>query len=259
MKRYWRVWLLLTTNSFQTMLASRFGMIVFVLGKLARFGLYLAFIYFLFSGVSRILVYDRYQTLFFLLTFTLMGSIGQMVYREVYRFHEKIISGEFDFDLLRPISPLLRNIAGGFDLMDLLTMPVLVYALVAVMRQLPFDGQRLLLYLLLMSNGLLMMTAIHIGLAGLGIITSEIDHLMMVYRDIETMGRFPVDIYAEPIKTTLLFIIPIGLMFTIPAKAYLGILSWPFILVALVAGVVSMLLSGWFWNFAVRRYSSASS
>lgn len=259
MKRYLKVWLILTGDSFQTIIASRFGMLVFLIGKLSRFGLYLAFVYFLFSGVKSILVYDRYQTLFFLMTFTLMGSIGQMLYREVYRFHAKIISGEFDFDLVRPISPLLRNVGGGFDLMDLLTMPVLIYALVFAMVHLPFDGQRLLLYLFLMINGLLIMTAIHIGLAGLGIITSEIDHLMMVYRDIETMGRFPVDIYSEPIKTTLLFIIPIGLMFTIPAKAYLGILSWPFLVTAFVAGVGSIFLAGWFWQFAVRKYSSASS
>ncbi len=249
----------MTAGSFQTVMASRFAAMVFIFGKLLRFGLYLAFMVFLFSGVKTVLIFDQYQTLLFLLTFTVLGSVGQMLFRETYRFRGKLTSGEFDFDLVKPVHPLLKNLAGGFDLMDLLTMPVLFYALYYVISHLQFAPSFLILYVLLCLNGLLIMAAIHIIVAGLGIITLEVDHMMMVYRDIETMGRFPVDIYKEPLRQILTFVIPIGIMFTIPAKALLGLLSWPAIFGSFLVGFVSIVLALKFWDFAVKQYSSASS
>lgn len=259
MWRYLKVWSRLTINSFQTIIASRFGMLIFIFGKLFRFALALGFIYFLFSGTKDILGYGRYQTLLFVMTFYLLGSIGQMLFREVYRFRSKLISGEFDFDLIRPIHPLLRNLAGGFDLLDLLTMPVFIYTLAMIILNLRFSSQQLALYLALFANGLLIMAAIHIVAAGFGVLTTEVDHLVMVYRDIETMGRFPVDIYREPLRQILTFVVPVGLMFTIPAKALLGLLSWQVTVAAFALGVISFWLSLRFWSYAVRKYASASS
>ena len=249
----------MTTNSFETIIASRFGMVIFIFGKLFKLVLFLGFIYFLFEGTKSILGYGKYQTLLFLMTFTFLGQVGQMLFREVYRFRSKLLSGEFDFDLLRPIHPLLRNMAGGFDLMDLITMPVIVYVLLIVLSNLQFSPAQLALYILLLANGFLVMMAVHVLVVALGIVTTEVDHIVMAYRDIETMGRFPVDIYREPLRQVLTFAIPVGLMFTIPAKALLGLLSWPVIVMAFALGLASIYLSLRFWNYAVRKYSSASS
>lgn len=259
MKKYFKIWLRMTSNSFQTIIASRFGMIIFLFGKLFRFGIYLAFIYFLFSGTNGIVGYNRDQTLLFLLTFSLLGGIGQMFFREVYRFRGKVVSGEFDFDLVKPVHPLLHNLAGGFDFLDLLTMPIYFYVLIKVISFLHFGAGQLLLYILLSLNGLFIMGAIHVVVAAFGIITSEVDHMLMVYRDLETMGRFPVDIYKEPLRQILTFALPIGIMFTFPAKALLGLLSWQMVIISLGLGLAIVYLSFRFWNFAVKKYSSASS
>lgn len=257
--RYFHIWLAMTRNSFQTILATRLGILVFMFGKLARFFLLLAFVYFLFGGTQNLLGYGRYQTLLFVLTFFFLGSAGQMLFREVYRFRGRIVSGDFDFDLVKPIHPLLRNIFGGFDLMDLLTMPIFVLALTGVITRLHFDFPQLLLYSLLSINGLIVMFAVHVFVAGFGVITTEVDHAMMVYRDLETMGRFPVDIYKEPLRQILTFVVPIGLMFTVPARALLGLLSWQTVVISFGVGILSLYLSLKFWNFAIKYYSSASS
>ena len=34
----------------------------------------------------------------------------------------------------------------------------------------------------------------------LGIVTTEVDHTIMIYRDITAMGRFPMEMYKEPIR-----------------------------------------------------------
>ncbi len=249
----------MTMNSFQTIIASRFGVVIFVFGKIFKLVVFLGFIYFLFSGTNSILGYGKYQTLLFLVTFTFLGQAGQMFLREAYRFRGKLISGEFDFDLVKPVHPLLRNLAGGFDLMDLITMPLIIYALVLVISNLHYTVGQLALYILMLLNGFLILVAIHIGVVALGVITTEVDNLVMTYRDIETMGRFPVDIYKEPLRQILTFAIPVGLMFTVPAKALLGLLSWQSIILTLFFGVLSMFLAFKFWDFSVKKYSSASS
>lgn len=259
MLRYFYIWLAMTKNSFQAILATRLGVLVFMFGKLARFFLLLTFVYFLFGGTQDLLGYGRYETLLFILTFFFLGSAGQMLFREVYRFRGRIVSGDFDFDLVKPIHPLLRNIFGGFDLMDLLTMPIFIFALGGVIAKLNFDLSQLLLYGLLSINGLIIMFAVHVFVAGFGVITTEVDHAAMVYRDLETMGRFPVDIYKEPLRQILTFVVPVGLMFTFPAKALLGLLSWQAVVGAFGVGMLSLYLSLKFWDFAVKRYSSASS
>ncbi len=259
LKKYLKIWLLMTSNSFQTMLASRLGIIIFLFGKLLRFSLSLAFIYFLFTGTKGVLEFNREQTLLFLLTFIFLGGVGQMLFREAYRFRGRLVSGDFDFDLLKPVHPLLRNLAGGFDFLDLLTMPVYLYVLFKIISSLHFSPLEMLLYVLLLFNGLVIIMAIHILVVAFGIITTEIDSLIMVYRDIETMGRFPVDIYKEPLRQLLTFVVPIGIMFTFPAKALLGLLSWQGIVLAVIFGAVSLKIGLAFWNYSVRRYSSASS
>ncbi len=259
MKKYFRVYQRMTANSFQTILSSRVGVSVFLFGKFFRFGLYLAFIYFLFSQAPNVAGFNRNQILLFLLSFTFLGALGQMFFREAYRFRGKLISGEFDFDLVKPIHPLFKNLAGGFDLLDLLTMPVLVFALVKVITINAFTPFGLLLYSLLLLNGFLIMLSIHVLVIAFGIVTTEVDHAMMVYRDLETMGRFPVDIYKEPLRQILTFVVPIGIMFTVPVRALLGLLSWPEVLLAFVVGLVFFFVSLRLWGISLRLYTSASS
>ena len=119
--------------------------------------------------------------------------------------------------------------------------------------------QQVTFYLLLILNGLLIATAFHIAVLSLGIITFEIDHMIMIYRDIVNMGRFPIDIYKEPIRSVITYLIPVGIMITLPAKALLGLVSPIGILESFGLGVVMIFLAIRFWNFAIKKYSSASS
>jgi len=259
MKKYLVLWLKMTSNSFQTIMSSRVGFLIFTFGKLLRFILYLGFIYFLFSGVKQIGQYSKNEILLFLLTFVFLGSIGQMFFREVYRFRSRIVSGDFDFDLLKPVNPIFRNLFGGFDLLDLLTMPLIIIALVKTLEGLHFEIWQLVLYLLLSVNCLLIIGSIHVLVLSFGVLKTEVDNAIMFYRDIETMGRFPVDIYKQPLREILTFVIPVGVMFTVPAKVLLNLVSWPVIIISIVVGLLTFFFTQRFWVYALKRYTSASS
>lgn len=249
----------MTANSIEVVIATRWAMLIFIFGKLLRLSLFIAFVYFLFSGNRTLLGYGQDQALLFVSTFYLLSGIGQMFFRETYRFRPRVVSGELDYDLIRPIHPLLKNVFGGFDLQDLITLPIITGVVIVVISHLDFNAGNILAYVLLSLNALLIMFALHVAILGVIIFTPDVDHGLMMYRDIETMGRFPVDIYKEPLRQILTFVVPVGLMFTIPAKAFLGLLSWQTVVISFLVGIASVYVALRFWNFAVKKYSSASS
>jgi ABC-2 type transport system permease protein len=108
----------------------------------------------------------------------------------------------------------------------------------------------------LIINAFIIATAFHILVLAFGIVSTEVDHTILIYRDISKMGAFPVDIYKEPLRSVLTFIIPIGIMITFPAKALFGLLSIPMILLCFGISFTMLFISLWSWNKALQRYQS---
>jgi ABC-2 type transport system permease protein len=114
-------------------------------------------------------------------------------------------------------------------------------------------------YILLLINAFLIATAFHIAVLALGILTTEIDNTIMLYRDITRMGTVPIDIYKEPLRGFLTFIIPVGVMMTFPAKALMGLLSAQMVIFSFLISGIFLWGSLRFWKYALKHYSSASS
>lgn len=259
MRKYLRIFYLLTSYSIESLVATRWAMGIFIVGKLLRLGLFLLFMNWLLSGTGGVLGYTRFEALLFVAVFFLVSGVAQMFFRETYRFRGRVVSGDFDYDLIRPVHPLVKNVFGGFDLQDFLTLPIMFGVVALVIANLNFSLVNLLALSVLALNSFIVILAVHVVIAGAIIIQPEVDHALMIYRDLEATGRFPVDIYKEPIRQFLTFVVPIGLIFTVPAKAFLGLLSWPAMGAAVAGGVISLYLAVRFWDFAVKRYTSASS
>ena len=170
-----------------------------------------------------------------------------------------MVSGNLDLVLIKPINALFRSLMGGADIIDLIMIPPLLFAIVYVGKTLNPSMLQTAFYILLVLNGLVISTAFHIAVLAMAVITLEIDHSIMIYRDIVNLGRFPVDIYREPLRGILTFLIPVGIMITLPAKALMGLVSPVGVLGSLILGSVLIYLSINFWNYALKKYTSASS
>ena len=259
LRRYFKVWWMMSKNSFIQVLINKFGATVFLTGKILRFGFFIAFIIFLLKGTQNLAGYNLTQTIFFFLTFNLVDVLSQFLFREVYRFRPLVISGGFDLVLTKPISPLFRSLMGGADVLDFFTIPPLIFAVVVIGRTLDPTLAASSYYILLVVNGLLLATAFHIVVISLGIITLEIDHTIMIYRDLTNLGRFPIDIYQEPLRGILTYLIPVGIMVTLPAKALMGFVSPQGVIISFAIGLAALYLATKIWSFALKKYTSASS
>ncbi len=255
-----KIWLRYTSNSFQQTLSNRTLVAIFITGKTLRIALFLLFLIFLFQGTRGIGGYNRNQIIFFYLSFNFIDTLAQLVFREVYRFRPLVITGELDFVLLKPLNPLIRVLLGGSDVLDLIMLVLIAAATFWFgITHLNTNFPGWILYFLLIANGLMLATAFHIFVLGVGVMTTTVDNLVMIYRDMTSMLRVPVDLYTEPIRAILTFIIPLGIMITFPAKALMGLLSWQMITISVGLAAVLMFLSLKFWSYALKQYSSASS
>ena len=256
---YGKIWIIMSKNSFLVMLSQRKLIFLFLLGKLLRFFFFASFLYFLLKSVNTLAGYSLNQTIFFFLTFNIIDIIAQFIFREVYRFRPLVVSGDLDLILAKPISALFRVLMGGSDLIDLLTIPPIIFAAWYVGKLLDPSPIQLLFYILLVINGLLIAAAFHIAVLAFGIITLEVDHTIMIYRDITNLGRFPIDIYKEPLKGILTYLIPVGIMITLPVKAFIGLVTIKGVLLSFLLGFLVLTISLKFWNYALKSYTSASS
>lgn len=259
-KKYLKFWWLSVNSTTQTALSSRFSAILFLFGKALRFLMFLGFILIIMSQTKTVASFTFWQMIFFYATFNLIDTLAQFLLREVYRFRTYVVSGDFDYLLTKPISPLFRSLFGGSDILD---VPLLIVSTALIMFVIPKLGainpESIILYAVLIISAMILAISFHIFVICLGILTTEVDNTIMLYRDLTQMGRVPVDVYREPISWLITFVIPVGVMMTFPAKSVMGLLSAKMVFISIFISVISLLISIKFWHFSLRNYTSASS
>lgn len=259
-KKYIRLWWFFTLVTTKVAFQSRFGAIVFLLGKMLRISFFLLFLVVLVSKNERLAGYSLWQVIFFFATFNLIDTLPQFLWREVYRFRSYVVRGFFDYIITKPVSPLFRSLFGGSDILDLFILIISIGFVVysaGKLDALTVGG--VISFIILAVNAFIIALSFHIFVLAIGILTSKVDNAILLYRDLTQMGRLPVDIYREPLRGFITFVIPIGIMMTFPAKAMMGLLSVNMLVIAFITGIVLFILSLFFWRHALRQYASVSS
>jgi ABC-2 type transport system permease protein len=258
---YSQVWWLTAANALQVAFVNRWSNVLFLFGKTLRVSMSLLFFYLLKNQGVTVAGYTTDQVIVFFLTYQLIDIIAQMLFRGVYTFGQLIRTGEFDFLMAKPMSPLFRALTGRPDVDDaIFLIPTLAVSWwVLAQLNVTITVTSAVWYVLLLMNSLLIVAGLHIIVLALGVLTMEVDNLIWTYRDLSRLGQFPVTMYLEPMRTALFFILPIGFMVTIPAQILMGLPPTYSVLITTIMGVTFFWGSLWFWNWALRKYSSASS
>ena len=260
LRKYVRIWLRTASMAMQAQLTYRLGSFGFLLGKMIRLFFFFAFMAAVFSHVDTVAGYSLVETALFFMTFNLVDMTAQILFRGVYGARRTVSEGDFDFYLVQPCSPLFRMTCSTVDFLDLLTIvPVIVMTSLVFSRLSPMPWQRHAAYVLLLVNGVALIYAIHVLVAALTVRTQELENAIWIYRDVMFMGKFPVDVYARPVRWALTFGVPVAVMTTFPAKALLGRLSAAWAVYAVALTATALWLSVLFWNDSVECYTSSSS
>ena len=260
-RRLIKIWFLLAKTAAQSQFTTVWAGTFFIIGKIVRFLLFFIFIFSVLSSAGQIAGFTREQVIFFFLVFNLVDIGTQFLFRGVYLFRPLIVSGDFDLDLLKPYPSFFRPIFGWTDILDFITLiPLTIFIFWYILSQnLTTNAIYLFYFLIFCLNAVVIAFAFHLFVCAVGVITTEVDHLVWIYRDVTNMARFPTDIYGRGIRLILTFTIPVVILFTVPAKALMGLLSWQWVALSFVISGIALWGSLRFWKYALTQYSSASS
>ena len=262
LKIYIKVWLRLTALQFQEQVANaRVAAVFLILGKVFRLATAFVFLFVIVSQAKVLAGYNLNQAIFVLALFNWGSSLTQLFFRGVYQFRDKVEDGTFDFYLLSPVSELFYSLFSYTDPLDAMLM--LPYTIVLgwawVNTGYPVTIPHVLLLLLCLVSMAIFVFAVHVFIIGVGVKYLEVDNTIMLYRDLERMAAYPIDIYGKYVGPFLTYVIPFAILATIPSKIIFGWISPAIVLLFLGLSVLEVYGALWFWRRSLKSYSSASS
>jgi ABC-2 type transport system permease protein len=261
LRRHARVWWRLVQNSFSTQMSTSFGSAGYLLGKFLRIGFFLIYLITIFKSVPSLKGYGVAEVVLFFMTFNIIDVGGQFLFRGLYGVKFLIEEGDFDKIITQPVHALFRISSMNVDLLDLVTLVPIGVIMWFTIGRLPgtVTSSELFRYFLMIANAMVLTYAFHVFIGALSVRTQEFEGAMWVYRDITTLGRFPVSIYSDAIRWAFVTVVPIAVMVSFPAQALLGLLSWKAVAYAIGLSIFFHLLAQWFWRSSLREYTSISS
>ena len=226
-----------------------------------------------FVGISVILfkiIYSHVNTIAgwtFDQSLILIGSVGiirEMAYltfrRGFLELGSHIRTGTFDLFMTRPIAPNLHLAFRHVSLSESFGEAVMGGALVVygLMHLHHWNWISIFLYVVFLLNSLLIYYGFSLLMNSVVFWVIKSQELnTIVYFFMET-SRYPGDIFRGVGKIIFTFIIPIGIIATVPASILTGRIGWGFAVTALIVGSVFLSTGLLVWRKSIEHYSSAS-
>ena len=248
-------------NAFQETFINRGANALFFLGKTIRFTMATVFLLLLRENIAHIGGYSADMMIVFYITYQTIDTLAQVFYRGVYEFGNTIRTGTFDGVLTKPINALFNVMTGSPDINDVVFLVfstgLSIYLLLT--SNLNITSTSVFVYLFLLLNSFVITTAIHFFILCITMLTTDVDNVIFMYRDISKLAQFPVTLYGQPLRLALFFVVPVGLMVTVPAQVLLNVPPTVTVFATTLIGWSFLGLSFYAWNWSLKRYSSASS
>ncbi len=251
-------------TSIQQEVAFRFNFAVKILNSLVQLAGSVGGILILFSIKNSINGWSFYETLTVTGVFMLLQSIKNLFMAPslsaISGLGGELWTGEFDFTLIKPVSTQLYMSMKHWSLMSLVDMVVsiVILCIAVVNLEIVQTAGSILLFVLCLSIALLILYSIMLILSSAAFWYLGTP-LLWVLDSIMELGRYPVKIYPLAFCNILTWIIPIGIMITIPAEVLIGSVNVIEILIGFLLAIALYTLAVAFLKKSIKKYSSASS
>ncbi len=200
------------------------------------------------------------QALLVMGLFTLMQGLSSMLLGpNLNRLVGHVQSGTLDFVLLKPIDSqfwISARTISPWGMPDLLAgLGVLGYAA----WRLQLAPANVVLGLLPIATALVVLYSLWFILAATSIWFVKVGNVTHVLTSFLEAGRYPLSAYPMLLRVVFTVIVPVAFITTVPAEAMLGRASLQWLGAAVALAIALFAAARWFWRFALRHYTSASS
>jgi ABC-2 type transport system permease protein len=175
-------------------------------------------------------------------------------------FAGQVRDGKLDSILVQPVSSLFLISLGRCEPLALsqVAMGLLVVGLGL------HDGGTLpswwgvLGWLVLIGVGLVIAWASRVLIASVSLWVPSIE-LDVLYSALWQFGRYPVEVYRQPLRFFLTYVLPFAFLATFPARALTGRTSLLLPLLGIAAACMAIVMVQLVWKAGLHRYTSATS
>jgi ABC-2 type transport system permease protein len=192
--------------------------------------------------------------------FTLLqGFSATFLASNLNRIVRHVQEGTLDFILLKPIPSqfwLSTHTLSPWGLPDLIFGCIII----------GYAGKRLgvgingyLLGVLPLLFSFVILYSLWFMLGSMSIWFVKIYNVTDVLRGLLEAGRYPIAAYPTAYRFFFTFVMPVAFLTTVPAQVLLGRSEISWLIGAAILAVLLFFVSTWFWRFALRFYTSASS
>ena len=264
MKRYWTIYKLLLRNSLIREMSFKANFLLWLVTELLWFLGQLVFVDVLFLYTDRIGSWSKWEVVLLIGTHQIISQIFQaFCYVNVSNLPELIRTGRLDLMLLLPMDAQFAVSMRQFGLDNLVNVGVGVGFVVFSLGKLGMvpDATRLACYGVTVLLGAAVHYSIMFSLATLSFWIVRAQGLIYGYYNLVNISRYPAEVFSGVFRWTFTWLIPVIVVANFPARILVRPGMQPFGMMAELFGVsaLTVCLSRWFWLFALRRYSSASS
>ena len=261
MRRYLVLWGAFVKNCMIREMSFRVNFILKVVFGSMWFVMNLLMFSVVFAHTKEIAGWSKYEVFFLLgVSHVILRLFETFFMENLMKVPDLIREGEMDFYLIKPVHPqfLVSTRYASFDsfIDTILGLATAGYALVRLHRSV--TPENLALFVLLALAGVMLYYAIMTAAVTLSFWFMRF-HVMEIWWQMTNIARQPADIFKGKLEFIFTFCIPMLVIANYPVRAYLDRLPWYLVLHAVLATAVMLAASAWFFDFALRRYRSASS
>lgn len=262
MKKYFRLFIALSSLSLKRFFEHRLSAYGNLSLSLTGIFLLLLFLEVIYSKVPKVVGWEKYEILFLVGFYRIIFNLFYCLFvKSIDSFPGYIKAGELDIILTKPVNSQFFVSLRHTRLYELAQLIPSIVLIIFAILNLPADFYFLDLFVYLISTivGLTILYCIYFSLATLAIWLVDMEALPEFQYALNQAASYPVDIFGRTTGILLTFIIPIAFVVTFPVKVLLNKSSEILIVVGILIAMFLFIFTSWFWNFALKHYTSASS
>jgi ABC-2 type transport system permease protein len=263
-RRYFEIYSIMLRNSLIREMSFKANFLLWMIVEILWFCGQILFFSIIFGQVNRIGDWSKWEVVLLVGTHQIIAQLFQaFFFVNVANVPELVRTGKLDSLLVLPLDSQFAVSTKQFGLDSVINAVIgAAVVLLALTRlQITPSVGAVLLYLIALGFGVAVHYSIMLSLAAVSFWIIRAQGLVYGYFNFLNIARYPDVIFPKLFRFVFGWIIPVVIVANIPARLLIKSLGQPGWLMfhLIVAGTIAAMISRFFWRFALRHYSSASS
>lgn len=239
----------------------RLNLIIWTLMGFFDLGLVVVSVGLIFGQVEAVAGWTRNEVMLLVLVVTLFNDfLWTFVLQNLNNFSGLVRNGNFDFYLLKPVNTRFLTSTRYFEFDHYLKITVLLFFIFKIaIQNYGLTALSALGFISLLFLGLVIFYNIFFIFTTTNFWFVKLFNLGDLFGHIIEAGRVPVYAFQKGMKSFFIYVLPVAFIATFPTQFLLGRGSFDLIVLGIFLAVITFIFSHWFWHYALRHYSSASS